>query len=167
MVGFNFAPRGWALCNGQLMAIQQNSALFALLGTTFGGDGVTTFALPNLQGRVPMHYGNGPGLTPRVMGEVSGTETHTLITTEISAHQHTGSVAAACSLEDATTSSPQNAVPGIGGVAYTPTPSSGATMAPSAFTTGVAGGSQPHNNLQPYLVVNFVIALEGIFPSRN
>jgi len=167
MVGFNFAPRGWALCNGQLLSIAQNSALFSLLGTTFGGDGRTTFALPNLQGRVPIHQGNGAGLTPRVMGEMSGTESHTLITTEIPAHQHTGTVSPPCAVDDATTASPQNAVPGIAGVAYTPTPSPGVTMAPASFTTGAAGGSQPHNNLQPYLVVNFVIALEGIFPSRN
>lgn len=167
MVGFNFAPRGWAFCNGQVMGIAQNSALFALLGTTFGGDGRTTFGLPNLQGRVPLHMGNGPGLTPRVIGEMGGAENHTLITTEIPAHLHSGTVALPCSLEDATTSSPQNAVPAIGPVAYAPTPTPAATTAAAALTTGPTGGSLPHPNMPPYLVVNFIIALEGIFPSRN
>ena len=157
MGGWNFAPRGWALCNGQLLSIAQNTALFSLLGTTYGGNGQTTFALPNLQGRVPMHWGNGPGLTPRVIGEVDGSETVTLMSTQIPAHNH-----ALQGADEATTKSPANAVPAF---ASTPTYNPAANLAMTP--TGIAGGSQPHENMQPSLAVTFVIALEGIFPSRN
>jgi microcystin-dependent protein len=160
MVGFNFAPRGYAFCNGQLMAIAQNSALFSLLGTTYGGDGI--------QGRFPMHFGTGAGLTPRTMGQTSGEETHTLIPTEMPVHQHAVGVALPCSLDDATVGSPQNGFPAVGAAnAYASAASSGIQMGAPQVTNGTAGGSQPHNNLPPFLVVNFVIALEGIYPSRN
>jgi len=166
IVGFNFAPRGYALCNGQLISIAQNTALFSLLGTTYGGNGQTTYALPNLQSRVPVHQGQGPGLSSRVMGEQSGQENHTLLTTELPAHTHSVTVAPACSAEDATTANPVGSVPAVpSGSAYT-SPATG-TMANNTGTAGATGGSQPHNNMQPYLVVNFVIALQGIFPSRN
>ena len=161
MAGFNFAPRGWALCNGQIMSIAQNTALFSLLGTTYGGDGQTTFALPNLQGRVPMHWGNGPGLTPRVIGEVSGEETVTLITTQMPIHSHLLNV----SSEDAGVKNPTGQV-----LATTTSPTYVAgpidgTMNPQVI--GPAGGNQPHDNMQPYLAITFMIALVGIFPSRN
>lgn len=157
LFGFNFAPRGWALCNGQLMSISQNSALFALLGTTYGGDGITTFALPDLRGRVAIHQGQGPGLSSHVMGEVGGTETVTLTTNQMPSHAHNplGSAGAQ------TTNRPDGAAPAQGGNYSTPDASH-----PMA-TTSVVGGSQPHNNVQPYLTMNYCIAVTGIFPSRN
>lgn len=162
MAGFNFAPRGWALCNGQLLSIQQNTALFSLLGTTYGGDGVTTFALPNLQGRVPMHWGNGPGLTPRVIGEQAGEESVTLIQTQMPQHNHLMNVTTG----DSTAKNPSGNI--LGGTAspiYGSATTANNTMAPLAI--GFAGGNQPHDNMQPYLAVTFMIALTGIFPSRN
>jgi len=164
MAGFNFAPRGWALCNGQLMSIAQNTALFSLLGTSYGGDGQTTFALPDYRGRAPMHWGSGPGLTPRVIGEASGSETVTLISTEMPQHTH---------LVNTTATPGTQVAPGggflaaqaRGGAAVYGATADGTTLSPQAV--GIAGGSQPHNNLQPYLVVTFIIALNGIFPSRN
>jgi microcystin-dependent protein len=161
----NFAPRGWALCNGQLLSIAQNTALFSILGTTYGGDGRVTFALPDLRGRVPMHAGQGPGLTNRTLGEMSGQETVTLIITEIPAHNHLVNCSGSGSVD-----TPVNDVPGLATDtsrnpinAYNPT--ADALMAPNMIQP--SGGSQPHNNLQPYLVVNYIIAMEGIFPSRN
>ena len=171
MVGFNFAPQGYATCDGQIMSIAQNNALFALLGTTLGGDGVTTFALPDLRGRVPVHQGQGPALTPRVMGETAGEENHTLILPELAVHTHPVTVSPGCSAEDGTTGNPVNnvpAVPAAGSTAVSAyaSPAAG-KMAPSTGTAGPAGGSQPHNNMQPFEVVNFIIALTGIFPSRS
>ncbi|HVZ41503.1 MAG TPA: tail fiber protein [Candidatus Kapabacteria bacterium] len=164
MAGFNFAPRGYATCDGQLLSIAQNTALFSLLGTTFGGDGRVTFGLPDLRGRVPIHQGQGPGLTNRTMGEVSGSETVTLINSEMPMHNHlfsTTNVSGALGQPNgnflAASSSNQVAI-------YRPT-SDGSTLNPQAI--GLAGGNQPHNNMQPYLVINFCIAMEGIFPSRN
>lgn len=166
MFGGNFAPRGWAFCNGQLLPIAQNSALFSILGTTYGGDGQTTFALPDLRGRVPMHWGQGPGLTPRSLGESSGSENVTLLTTQMPAHTHLANA----SSDDANSTAPTNAlwatavdansqqVSAYGTTANT-------TMSPQAI--GSAGGSQPHNNMQPFLCLSFIIALEGIYPSRN
>lgn len=161
MAGFNFAPRGWALCNGQLLSIAQNTALFSLLGTTYGGDGRVTFGLPNLQGRVPVHQGTGQGLTPRVMGETSGSETVTLISTQMPMHNHLVNVTSA----DSTSKNPTNGF--LGGTASPiyAAGSNGNTLNPQAVS--LAGGNQPHNNMQPYQVVNFIIALTGIFPSRN
>jgi microcystin-dependent protein len=157
--GFNFAPRGWALCNGQILSIAQNTALFSLLGTTYGGNGQTTFALPNLQSRVPVHFGQGPGLSPYVLGQQGGTETVTLNTNQMPNHSH---LVAASSVSP-NASRPGNAFLAANG-AYQTAPD-GTTMNP-AMIQG-SGGSQPHDNIQPYLTLNFCIALEGIFPSRN
>jgi microcystin-dependent protein len=155
VVSFNFAPKGWALCNGQLLPINQNQALFSILGTTYGGNGQTTFALPNLQARVPAHTGSEVAL-----GQSSGEFAHTLTTAELPAHTHPLHASGQhASLDDpagavwAAPSSPQY----VG--------SGNAVMHPSMVST--VGGSQPHENTQPYLVLNFVIALQGIFPSRN
>jgi microcystin-dependent protein len=159
---FNFAPKGWAFCNGQLLPISQNTALFALLGTFYGGDGKSTFALPNLQGAAPMHTsGGGQGLSERFLGEQSGTETVTLLTTEIPLHTHT--------LRAANTTG-DTPVPDAHSLArypgqYSSTGATDAQMAPQALPP--AGGSLPHTNLQPYLVLNFNIALQGVFPSRQ
>jgi microcystin-dependent protein len=160
LYGFNFAPRNFALCNGQILSIAQNTALFSLLGTTYGGNGQTTFALPDLRSRVPVHQGQGPGLSSYSMGEQTGTESVTLLQTEMPAHNHLHNAANT----DATDSSPQGNVPAVipaGG--YTATPNT--QMNPQSLS--ISGGSQPHNNLQPLLTINFCIALFGIFPSRN
>jgi microcystin-dependent protein len=163
--GFNFAPRGWSQCNGQLMSISQNTALFSLLGTTYGGDGVTTFALPNLQGRVPLHQGQGPGLTNRVIGEQSGSETVTLNSTQMPQHNHIVSANSTDSNPNAA-KSPAGNFPGYNDAGpLWATTSNSVTMNPQMVN--LAGGNQPHENMQPYLVINFCIALEGIFPSRN
>lgn len=151
---FNFAPRGWALCNGQLLPINQNQALFSLLGTTYGGNGITTFALPNLQGATPIH--TGPGF---VLGQAGGETAHTLTIPEMAAHSH----AAAGSSNPGNTAEPANAFWAVAASgAYSAAPNT--AMAPGAIST--TGGSQPHNNLSPYLTLNFCIALQGIFPSR-
>jgi microcystin-dependent protein len=155
----DFAPRGWALCNGQLLSIAQNSALFSILGTTYGGDGVTMFAVPDLRGRVPMHWGDGPGLTSRTIGESSGSESVTLLQTQIPAHTHTvnASEIAADARNPANAILAQNA-------SYT-TSAPNTTM--SAHSLAPAGGGQPHDNMQPFLAITFIIALEGIYPSRG
>lgn len=163
MVGFNFAPTGWALCNGQLMSIAQNQALFALLGTTYGGDGVQTFGLPDLRGRAPLHFGQGPGLTPRTQGEKSGSEVVTLLQNQMPAHNHLLNAAGTAG----NVSSPQNALPAASDDGSTPYSTANPTITMNPLATGITGGSQPHENMPPYLVVNFVIALNGIFPSRN
>lgn len=160
MFGFNFPPRFWALCNGQILSIAQNTALFSLLGTTYGGNGQTTFALPNLQGRMPMHFGVGPGLSPRVLGEQSGAESVTLLSTQMPAHTH----AALASSAPGTTDAPSGAFPARPASSI-PTYGSAADVAMGAG--GAAGGGQPHNNMPPYLALNFSIALAGIFPSQN
>ena len=164
MVGFNFAPRGWALCNGQLLSIASNNALFSLLGTYYGGDGRTTFALPNLQGRVPMHYGSGAGLSPRLIGEAAGQESVSLTEAQLPAHTHK---ARASSLKG-NTNSPVGKVwskdAGVQSATYTSN-SADADMAAGAIAP--AGGGQPHNNMPPYLAVNFIIALQGIYPARD
>jgi microcystin-dependent protein len=168
--GFTFAPRGWAQCNGQLLPISQNSALFALIGTTYGGDGSTTFALPNLQGRIPMHWGNGPGGFTTQIGEVQGQTAVTLTTLQIPQHVH--AVVAAVIQPGA--SAERSAIPtdtsflsaGSGEGLYQKAPATPNTpFSPKAISP--AGGSQPHDNMQPYLVINFCMALEGIFPSQN
>lgn len=167
MVGFNFPPRGWALCDGQLLPIAQYTALFSLLGTTYGGNGQTTFALPDLRGRVPMHFGQGPGLTPRVQGEAGGSETVTLLVGEMPAHTHAVAANSGVGSADTATGNFIAGTPDANtGSSYTSfSPVANTTMSPAA--NGVSGGSQPHNNMQPFLCVNFVIALEGIFPARN
>jgi len=171
MFGFGFAPSGWATCDGQILSIAANTALFSLLGTTYGGNGQTTFALPDLRGRVPVHQGTGPGLSPYVLGEVTGTESVTLISTQIPAHTHVATAAVSASASSlAPTDTPANSfLTGGGGVTiYNPT-TDGTKMNAGMVTVTVqpAGGSQPHDNLQPLLCINFCIALNGIFPSRN
>lgn len=163
---FNFAPKGWAFCDGQLLPLSQNTALFSLLGTTYGGDGKSNFALPDLQARTPMHIGYdqpGPGLTMRFLGETGGSETVTLLESEIPAHNHTLQV----STSDSNSNSPAGQLLGsaVGGVGMYAPPSSPTVMLnPNVLTP--AGGSQPHNNLMPYLALNFNIALQGVFPPR-
>lgn len=158
IVPYNFAPRGWAFCAGQILPIAQNTALFSLLGTTYGGNGQTTFALPDLRGRVPLGAGQGPGLSNYTLGQVSGTEAETLIISQMPAHTHS----VKCSSDDADTAKPAD---NFFGNAPSYSTTSDTTM--DAAVVGNTGGSQPHNNIQPYLTLNFVIALEGIFPSRN
>jgi microcystin-dependent protein len=159
----NFAPRGWAFCNGQILSIAQNTALFSLLGTTFGGNGQTTFALPDLQGRVPVHPGQGPGLSPYVLGEAGGSENTTLLLSNVPQHNHSLNATS----EAGTTSAPAGAYLGNTGALDREYNTSGTVVAMNAGAIGVAGGSQPFNNIQPYLAVNFIICMEGIFPSRN
>lgn len=165
LVPYNFAPRGWALCNGQILSIAQNTALFSLLGTTYGGNGTTTFALPDLRGRVAVSSGQGPGLSSYELGQVAGEERHTLITTEMPMHNH---------LVNATTvegnqNTPTGNFPAdtkLLDKEYSNSTSTGGTvMNPQMI--GFAGGNQSHNIMQPYLTLNYIIALEGIYPSRN
>lgn len=163
--GFNFAPRGWAFCQGQLLPIAQNTALFSLLGTMYGGNGQTTFGLPDLRGRVPMGFGQGQGLSPRNIGELSGTETVTLNTTQMPAHNHAMMASGdGQSIGNAGGNSLGSVGRGAGANIYAPGATNQVNM---GSPTSMTGGSQPHNNLQPYLVMNYCIALEGIFPSRN
>lgn len=155
LISFGFPPKGWALCNGQLLPINQNQALFSLLGTTFGGDGRVTFALPNLQGRVPVGVGNG-----HTLGEVGGEYAHTLSIPEMASHVHPAAVAATASAATPT-SSTVLAQPGK--AAYSTT----AAGAMAAGSVSTVGGNQPHENTAPYLALYYVIALQGIFPSQN
>ncbi len=162
MFGFGFAPQGWAPCNGQLLPINQNQALFSLLGTTYGGDGTTTFALPDMQSRVPVGQGQAPGLSSYVEGQAGGAETVTLAATQIPGHTHP--VKASSSAADS--SQPEGrALARSASHIYTAKPDASTVM--NADMLGDAGGSQPHENIQPYLAVNFCIALAGIFPARN
>ena len=162
---FNFAPKGWAWCDGQLLPLSQNTALFSLLGTTYGGDGKSTFALPDLEGRAPMHPGQGPGLSLHDLGETGGSETVTLLESEIPAHSH--NLRSSAEDADADNPTPQNPIGGTPGISLYLNP--GATplfpMAPESLAP--AGGDQPHNNLQPYLTFYFNIALQGVFPPRG
>ncbi len=196
MVGFNFNPRGWALCNGQLLPINQNAALFSLLGTTYGGNGTTTFQLPDLRSRVPVHSGNGsagPGLQPVDLGEAGGSESITLTQSQLPTHTHIATynpaggtalaVAVAAAAAQATAASPVGNIPGQAEVPSRTAPTQvNSYAAPSAatgtlggvtltgtgaITVGAAGSSLPVDTAPPYLGVNFVIALQGIFPSRN
>ncbi len=158
---FNFAPTGWAWCNGQLLPLSQNTALFSLLGTTYGGDGKSNFALPDLEGRAPMHPGLGPGLSQHFLGETGGSETVTLLESETPAHSH----ALRASGDDDDSTLPAGQAPGQLSVIYAPTGSPLVPMAPESLAP--AGGDQPHNNLQPYLTFYFNIALQGVFPPRT
>jgi microcystin-dependent protein len=169
MFGGNFAPQGFALCNGQLLSIAQNTALFSLLGTTFGGDGIQTFGIPDYRGRAPIHWGTGLGLSQYVIGEASGTENVTLLLSNIPAHNHlinasttvatqvlpTGFILAQ-SIDSAAGGTPSN---------FIEPASANTTMAPNALS--MAGSSLPHDNMQPYLAITFIIALSGVYPSRN
>jgi microcystin-dependent protein len=161
--GFNFAPTGWAFCDGQLLPLSQNTALFSLLGTTYGGDGKSTFALPDLQGSVPMHPGQGPGLSLHDLGETGGSETVTLLQSEIPAHSHSMR-AASQDPADVKLVNP-NASFGLSqeGPLYQDTQNT--TLAPQALSP--AGGDLPHNNMMQYLTLNFCIALQGVFPPRG
>lgn len=162
MFAGGFAPRGYALCHGQLLPISQNQALFSLLGTTYGGDGRVTFALPDMRGRAPVHQVQGPGLTARTMGQQVGTETVTLSNVQIPAHRH----AQSASLNAATAASGPSGAPGAS--ATTPFYGSAVpTIAMSPLAIGAAGSGQPHENMAPVMVLNFIIALVGIFPSRS
>lgn len=165
MWGLSFAPRSWAFCNGQLLPIAQNTALFSLIGTTYGGDGRSTTALPNLEGRVPMHPGNGPGLTQRRLGQRGGATEEILNTTQMPNHSHEASTSLAPGNED-----------DPGATTYLAAGATAATLlyAPAGTTLDTAmaplpnqGGGGAHNNLQPYLAINFCIALQGTYPSRS
>jgi microcystin-dependent protein len=159
---FNFAPKGWAWCNGQLLPISQNTALFSLLGTTYGGDGKSTFALPDLEGRAPMHPGQGTGLSLHDLGETGGSETVTLLESEIPVHSH----ALQASSQPADQSSPQgNLTASVGSDDLYGSAESLVPMAPEALSP--AGGDQPHNNMMPFLTFYFNIALQGVFPPRS
>jgi microcystin-dependent protein len=158
---FNFAPKGWAFCDGQLLPLSQNTALFSLLGTTYGGDGKSNFALPDMQGNAPMHPGQGPGLSLHDLGETGGSETVTLLESEIPSHSH-GFVAAQ---SDGISRFPEaNLAANMIGVDGYASPGGVVQMSDNALTP--AGGNQPHNNMQPYLTLNFCIALQGVFPPR-
>lgn len=165
--GFNFAPRDWAKCNGQIMSIAQNTALFAILGTTYGGDGVTTFALPNLQGRIPMHWGTGPTGLDTVIGEPLGTTTVTLSTSQMPQHNHPIYAATVQNTSQRTARPTQTSyMSQIKGAAlYATNPVINDPFSPRAITQ--YGSSQPHENMQPYLTLNFCISLYGNFPARN
>lgn len=162
---FNFAPKGWAWCNGQLLPLSQNTALFSLLGTTYGGDGKSNFALPNMQGNAPMHPGQGPGLSLHDLGETGGSQTVTLLQTEMPQHSHS----AMAYTGDPADSRVPNANETLGtpspGNLYNPSTASPTPM--SAQALGTTGGSQPHNNMMPYLTYYFNIALQGVFPPRS
>lgn len=160
----NFAPRGWAFCDGQLLPIAQNTALFSLIGTIYGGDGRTTTALPNLQGRAPMHPGRGPGLSPRQLGQRTGVETMGLSEAQIPAHSHTLRSAAARAGTGTPTGNAFNR--SVGEMAYQDNTSANLVDMNSAMLA-TTGGGQAHNNMQPYLVLNFIIALQGLYPSRS
>ena len=159
---FNFAPKGWAFCDGQILPLSQNTALFSLLGTTYGGDGKSNFALPNMQGNAPMHPGQGPGLSLHDLGETGGSDTVTLLESEIPQHSH----GLSASNQQGTDQSPINEMfaGGVGGINLYAAPASITQLADVAVAP--AGGDQPHNNLMPYLTLNFCIALQGVFPSR-
>jgi microcystin-dependent protein len=165
MVGFNYAPVGWAFCDGSLLPIQQYQALFSLIGTTYGGDGQTTFALPNLRGRVPIHAGQGAGLSSRALGTTGGEENVTLQPSQLPAHTHplvaNQAAATTTSLKDAQPFQSPQPIYGTG----TPVKLNAQSITPSITSAG-GGNQQAHENRQPYLVLNFIIALEGVYPSR-
>jgi microcystin-dependent protein len=159
---FNFAPMGWAWCDGQLLPLSQNTALFSLLGTTYGGNGMSTFALPNLQGCVPMHPGQGPGLSLHDLGEQGGVETVALLASETPGHSHGVQATSAVATDNDPSSSVLPARP-VGAAVFTASTASPVAMAPLS----AAGSNQPHNNMMPYLTCYFAIALQGVFPPRS
>jgi len=161
---FNFAPRGWAWCDGQLLPLSQNTALFSLLGTTYGGNGKSNFALPDLQGRGPMFWGQGPGLSLRDIGETGGSETVSLLESEIPSHTHAMQASAAPGNNKIAAGNVL--ARSTGGNVYLP-PAGAPLVSMSANALAPAGGDQPHNNLQPYLTFYFCIALQGVFPPRG
>jgi len=163
MFPFNFAPNGWAFCDGQLLPLSQNTALFSLLGTTYGGNGKSNFALPDLQGRAPMHPGQGPGLSLHDLGETDGTETVSLLESEIPSHSH----AQRAAIDPGDLFAPTNnaLATSVGAAMYQSSNAQLVNMADASLAP--AGGDQPHNNMQPYLTVNFCIAMQGVFPPRT
>ena len=163
MFGFNFAPSGWAFCNGQILSISQNTALFALLGTFYGGNGTSTFALPNLQSRVAIHQGQGTGLSPYVIGQLGGVENTTILYNQMPIHTHT----VGCNTGGGSQASPGGGFPAVESTGTSLDFSSTSTSTMSPTMIGNAGGNVPMPILQPYLTVNFCIAMVGIFPSRN
>lgn len=167
IVGFDFAPRGWAFCSGQILPISGNTALFSLLGTTFGGNGTTTFALPDLRGRVPAGVGQGPGLSNYFLGQANGTENTTIISSQIPQHNHLFGVINAA----ANSNIPANTLFAAATDVNLEATKIYSTVAPNTILQGTtiasAGGNQPHTNIQPYLTLNYCICLSGIFPSRN
>jgi microcystin-dependent protein len=162
---FNFAPKGWAFCDGQLLPISQNTALFSLVGTFYGGDGKSTFALPNLQGSVPVHHGQGPGLSQYDVGQLGGSDAVTLLQSEIPAHSH--ALRANPQLGDSPSPAADRSIARLGSINVYQTTSNANLTPMAAEGLPPAGGSQPHNNLQPYLTLNFCIALQGVFPPRG
>ncbi|BDS12550.1 phage tail protein [Aureispira anguillae] len=164
MFGGNFAPRGWAFCDGQLLPISSNSALFSILGTIYGGDGRTTFALPDLRGRVAMHPGNGPGLTPRRLGERGGQETVTLTVNQIPAHHHN---IIAVGLEGNSNDPTSRLLANTGAFDSEYSNSTSGHVLMNSGMVQNTGGGQSHTNIQPFTCVNYIIALQGVFPSRS
>src|SRR5260370_40254372 len=162
---FNFAPKGWAFCDGQLMSISQNTALFSLLGTIYGGDGKSTFALPDMQGNAPMHPGQGPGLSLHDLGEMSGSDTVTLLDSEMPSHSHAVNCGGNFSIGNTNVPAGNIIAKSSGGSAYTPAQNLAVQLSDQTLTP--AGGDQPHNNLMPYLTLNFCIALQGVYPPRT
>jgi microcystin-dependent protein len=162
---FNFAPKGWAFCDGQLLPISQNTALFSLLGTTYGGDGKSTFALPNLQGCAPMQAGQGPGLSLRDLGETAGEQSVTLLQTEMPVHTHTALATGTGNSNSPVGNAWSSGQKGFGAVYAPSVPASNVQMSPVALS--ISGGNLPHNNMMPFLTLSFCIALQGIFPPRT
>ncbi len=162
MFAGNFAPRGWAFCDGQLLAVSQNDALFSLLGTIYGGDGRTTFGLPDMRGRVPIHAGSGPGLSQRRLGAKFGTEKETLTVNQLPSHRHDWKASSGAATQ---TQPVGNALASSTGNIYNQNPSAKSNLSAKAVTS--VGGSRSHTNLMPYLCIHFIIALFGIYPSRN
>ncbi len=170
MFAGNYAPIGWAFCNGQIMDIGQNSALFSILGTTYGGDGMRTFALPDLRGRVPVHAGRGNGLNEIDLGEMGGESAHTLVSSEMPTHTHAAQGTINASSTAGSSNSPANAFLAVSAsrdVQYATAADTKMNANASQVTVAETGGSRPHNNMQPYLAINFIIALVGIYPSRS
>jgi microcystin-dependent protein len=167
----NFAPTGWATCDGQLLPISQNTALFSLLGTTYGGDGKSNFALPNLQGSAPLQQGQGPGLSLRDLGEIGGEQNVTLLQTEMPVHNHTAVAASGTGQPDPTSNAWASGAKGFGSIYSPSVAASNVQMSPAAmgFTggTGAPNSTFPHNNMMPYLCLTFIIALQGVFPPRS
>jgi microcystin-dependent protein len=166
MFAGNFAPTGWALCNGQLLPISQNTALFSLLGTTYGGDGKSNFALPNLQGSAPLQAGQGPGLSLRDLGEIGGEQNVTLLQTEMPSHSHSAQGSTGSNQTTPVNNAWASGAKLGGGNLYVPT-NAPTNVQMNPFGTSIAGGNQPHNNMMPYLCLTFIIALQGVFPPRS
>jgi microcystin-dependent protein len=163
MFAGTFAPVGWEFCNGQLLSIAENDALFALLGTTYGGDGVTTFAVPDLRGRAPIHVGQGPGLSPRVLGEMAGTEYVSLTAAQLPQHYHP----VRASTASGTLATPANNVWGASSTGEKQYTQNAPNVTMSANSTSTSGGGQPHHNMMPYQTLSFIIAVYGLFPSQS